>query len=142
MYGMLIFVVLTVFIAGLMVGRTPEYLGKKVEAYDVQMAMLWLLIFPVVILGLPRFRCWRFGLSSDCEPRAAWALGDSVRVHVGGRKQRLGVCGDEREYALVQLDAGNHHAGRAVPDDRADAGGGGEPGDARRLRRLRWARFR
>jgi K+-transporting ATPase ATPase A chain len=51
MYGMLIFVVLTVFIAGLMVGRTPEYLGKKVEAYDVQLSMLYLLIFPLIILG-------------------------------------------------------------------------------------------
>ncbi len=51
MYGMLIFVILTVFIAGLMVGRTPEYLGKKIEAYDVQMAMLYALIFPLIILG-------------------------------------------------------------------------------------------
>jgi potassium-transporting ATPase potassium-binding subunit len=51
MYGMLVFVVVTVFIAGLMVGRTPEYLGKKVQAYDVQMSMLYLLIFPVIILG-------------------------------------------------------------------------------------------
>lgn len=51
LYGMLVFVVISVFIAGLMVGRTPEYLGKKIEAYDVQMAMLYLLIFPLVILG-------------------------------------------------------------------------------------------
>src|SRR5580693_2751021 len=51
LYGMLIFVVLSVFIAGLMVGRTPEYLGKKVQAFDVQMAMLYLLIFPLIILG-------------------------------------------------------------------------------------------
>jgi K+-transporting ATPase ATPase A chain len=50
MYGMLIFVVLSVFIAGLMVGRTPEYLGKKIEAYDVKMAMLYVLIFPLSIL--------------------------------------------------------------------------------------------
>jgi len=50
LYGMLIDVVLAVFIAGLMVGRTPEYLGKKIEAYDVKMAMLFVLIFPVVIL--------------------------------------------------------------------------------------------
>jgi K+-transporting ATPase ATPase A chain len=50
MYGMLVFVILSVFIAGLMVGRTPEYLGKKIEAYDVKMAMLVILIFPVVIL--------------------------------------------------------------------------------------------
>ena len=50
MYGILIFVVLSVFIAGLMVGRTPEYLGKKIEAFDVQMAMLAVLVFPLVIL--------------------------------------------------------------------------------------------
>jgi K+-transporting ATPase ATPase A chain len=51
LYGMLIFVVLSVFIAGLMVGRTPEYLGKKIESYDVKMAMLYVLIFPLSILG-------------------------------------------------------------------------------------------
>src|SRR5712672_3503518 len=50
LYGVLIFVVLAVFIAGLMVGRTPEYMGKKIEAYDVKMAMLYVLIFPLSIL--------------------------------------------------------------------------------------------
>ncbi len=50
LYGILIMVVLAVFIAGLMVGRTPEYLGKKIEAYDVKMAMLYVLIFPLIIL--------------------------------------------------------------------------------------------
>jgi K+-transporting ATPase ATPase A chain len=52
LYGILIMVVLSVFIAGLMVGRTPEYLGKKIEAYDVKMAMLYALIFPLIILSL------------------------------------------------------------------------------------------
>jgi K+-transporting ATPase ATPase A chain len=52
LYGVLIYVVLAVFIAGLMVGRTPEYLGKKIEAYDVKMAMLVTLVFPFVILVL------------------------------------------------------------------------------------------
>ncbi|WP_263418993.1 potassium-transporting ATPase subunit KdpA [Terriglobus albidus] len=51
MYGMLVFVIVAVFIAGLMVGRTPEYLGKKIEAYDVQLSMLYVLIFPLLILG-------------------------------------------------------------------------------------------
>jgi K+-transporting ATPase ATPase A chain len=55
LYGMLVFVVLAVFIAGLMVGRTPEYLGKKIEAYDVKMAMLSLLIVALSILG---FAAW------------------------------------------------------------------------------------
>ena len=66
MYGMLIFVILSVFIAGLMVGRTPEYLGKKIESYDIQMAMLYLLIFPLVILGFAAAAVLSptFGLSS------------------------------------------------------------------------------
>ena len=52
MYGILVYIVLAVFIAGLMVGRTPEYLGKKIEAYDVKMAMLVSLVFPLIILTL------------------------------------------------------------------------------------------
>ena len=55
LYGMLVFVVLAVFIAGLMVGRTPEYLGKKIQSYDVKMAMLALLILCLSILG---FSAW------------------------------------------------------------------------------------
>lgn len=51
LYGMFVFVVLAVFIAGLMVGRTPEYLGKKIESYDVKMAMLAVLILTFTILG-------------------------------------------------------------------------------------------
>ena len=51
LYGMLIMVLLTVFIAGLMVGRTPEYLGKKIEAREMKLAMLYVLIFPLLILG-------------------------------------------------------------------------------------------
>jgi K+-transporting ATPase ATPase A chain len=58
LYGMLVFVVLAVFIAGLMVGRTPEYLGKKINAYDVKMAMLSLLVLCVSIIG---FSAWAAG---------------------------------------------------------------------------------
>ena len=52
LYGMLAFVIVAVFVAGLMVGRTPEYLGKKIEAYEVKMASLLILIMPIVVLGL------------------------------------------------------------------------------------------
>ena len=55
LYGMLVFVVLAVFIAGLMVGRTPEYLGKKIQSYEVKMAMLALLVLALSILG---FAAW------------------------------------------------------------------------------------
>jgi K+-transporting ATPase ATPase A chain len=69
LYGMLIFVVLAVFIAGLMVGRTPEYLGKKIEAYDVKMSMLYALIFPLIILTFAAiFVLSSVGLSATANP--------------------------------------------------------------------------
>ncbi len=55
LYGILVFALLTVFIAGLMVGRTPEYLGKKIEAREMKLAMLYVLVFPLIILG---FAAW------------------------------------------------------------------------------------
>ena len=65
LYGMLVMAILSVFIAGLMVGRTPEYLGKKIETREVKLAMLYVLVFPLVILG---FAAWSsvvpYGLSS------------------------------------------------------------------------------
>jgi K+-transporting ATPase ATPase A chain len=51
LYGMLLFVIVTMFIAGLMVGRTPEYVGKKIEAREVKMAMLAILVLPLMMLG-------------------------------------------------------------------------------------------
>ncbi len=69
MYGMLIYIVLAVFIAGLMVGRTPEYMGKKIEAYDVKMAMLVTLVFPLVILSFAAISAVAgFGTSSILNP--------------------------------------------------------------------------
>jgi K+-transporting ATPase ATPase A chain len=69
LYGIIIYVVLAVFIAGLMVGRTPEYLGKKIEAYDVKMAMLTTLIFPLVILGFSAISVVKgYGTSSILNP--------------------------------------------------------------------------
>src|SRR3970282_663812 len=51
LYGMLAFIIVAVFIAGLMVGRTPEYLGKKIEAYEMKMAALVILIPPLIVLA-------------------------------------------------------------------------------------------
>jgi len=51
LYGMIAFVIIAVFIAGLMIGRTPEYLGKKIEAYEMKMASLMILIPPILVLG-------------------------------------------------------------------------------------------
>jgi potassium-transporting ATPase potassium-binding subunit len=70
LYGILVFIVLSVFIAGLMVGRTPEYLGKKVQAHEVQMAMLVILVFPLTILVLTAISVVSptFGTSSILNP--------------------------------------------------------------------------
>jgi potassium-transporting ATPase potassium-binding subunit len=70
MYGILVFIILSVFIAGLMVGRTPEYLGKKVQAHEVQMAMLVVLVFPLTILVLTAISIVSpgFGTSSITNP--------------------------------------------------------------------------
>jgi K+-transporting ATPase ATPase A chain len=91
MYGMLVMVVLTVFIAGLMVGRTPEYLGKKIEAKDVQMAMLYVLVFAFSILVL-----------------SAWS---SVATYGASRVNNAGPHGlSEIVYAFVSGTGNNGSA--------------------------------
>jgi K+-transporting ATPase ATPase A chain len=65
LYGMLVMAILSVFIAGLMVGRTPEYLGKKIETREVKLAMLYVLVFPLLILVLAALSSvMPFGVSS------------------------------------------------------------------------------
>jgi K+-transporting ATPase ATPase A chain len=84
MYGMLIYIVLAVFIAGLMVGRTPEYLGKKIEAYDVKMAMLVVLVFPLVILAFTAVSSVNgFGTSSIGNP-GPHGLSEMLYAYVSG----------------------------------------------------------
>ena len=87
MYGMLVYIILSVFIAGLMVGRTPEYLGKKIQAFEVQMAMLTVLIFPLVILAFTAISSVSpgFGTSSIAQSRAARPVRDALRLLVGRR---------------------------------------------------------
>ena len=69
LYGIIVFVILAVFIAGLMVGRTPEYLGKKIESYDVKMAMLAVLVLTVTILGFSAIAVVRpFGVAGISNP--------------------------------------------------------------------------
>jgi len=69
MYGMLLFVIIAIFVAGLMVGRTPEYVGKKIEAKEVKMAMLAILVLPLMYLG------WT--AVSSVNPQALTQLGNS-----------------------------------------------------------------
>ena len=116
LYGMLIFVLLAIFIAGLMVGRTPEYLGKKIEAREVKLAMLAILSLPLAMLGftaiavvLPRRR------RLDRQPRPARLLGDPLRLHLGGGNNGSAFARADRQHALVQPDARRRHADGPLP---------------------------
>ena len=101
-----IYIVLAVFIAGLMVGRTPEYLGKKIEAYDVKMAMLVALVFPLVILALTGISSvQRLRHVEHLQSRPARTQPDSLCVHIDGRKQRLGLRRADGQHALVRHSA-------------------------------------
>ena len=125
LYGMLVFVVLAVFIAGLMVGRTPEYLGKKIESYEVKMAMLALLVLAVSILG---FAAWasvsKWGTGRP-EQHGPHGLSEILYAYSSGqRQQRQRLRRPHRQHALVQHHAGPGDAHRPVPDDRADHGAG------------------
>ena len=101
-------VVLTVFIAGLMVGRTPEYLGKKIQAREVQMAMLYVLIFPAVILTMTAVSVLAAdGLKGLNNAGPARLVRDPVRVHVDRGEQRQRVRRADGHDVLLQ------HAARA-----------------------------
>ncbi len=129
MYGVLVYIILSVFIAGLMVGRTPEYLGKKIQAFEVQMAMLTVLIFSLVILtftgdlvGVARLRD-----VERLQSRPARAVRDALRLLVGRGQQRVGVRRHQRQHALVQHDARPGDAVRAVLHDHPAAGDRRQP---------------
>ena len=99
LYGMLIFVLVAIFIAGLMVGRTPEYVGKKIEAREVKLAMLAILSLPLAMLG---FTAIAVVLPErgrlDRQRRAARLLGGPLCLHLGGREQRLGLRWPDRQH--------------------------------------------
>ena len=123
LYGMLLFAIIAVFIAGLMVGRTPEYLGKKIEAKEVKMAMLAILILPLSILGFTALAvvlpAGPGGLAnagphgfSEMLYAFASATGNNGSAFAGLTANTL--------FYNTTLGPGDVH--RPLPDDRADAG--------------------
>ena len=129
LYGILIMVVLSVFIAGLMVGRTPEYLGKKIDAYDVKMAMLAVLIFPLVILVFTAISLVspEFGTSSIYNP-GPHGLTEMLYAYTSGTGNNgsafAGISANTKWYntTLGVLDAAG-----PLPDHRPDAGDRRQP---------------
>ena len=106
--GLLIMAILSVFIAGLMVGRTPEYLGKKVQAPEMKMVALYVLAMPTAVLVLRRRLALRAvgAPHDDLEPGAARLQRDPLRVHVRREQQRLCV---RRDHRCNHMDG--HHLG-------------------------------
>ena len=101
LYGMLLFVIIAVFVAGLMVGRTPEYLGKKIEAKEVKMAMLAILILPLMYARLHGGRhgaALRLSPHRQCRARMA-SREILVSLHLEHRQQRLGLRRHHRQHA-------------------------------------------
>ena len=136
LYGMIVFVIIAIFVAGLMVGRTPEYLGKKIEAKEVKMAMLAILCLPLVMLGgtavalaVPS----AVAAMNNAGPHGL--LRGSLRLHVRGGQQRLRFRRPFGQYDVLQRHARHRHADRALLRDR--------PGDGdRRLARRQEDRAR
>ena len=115
LYGFLVVAVIAVFIAGLMVGRTPEYLGKKIESREMKLAMLAVLIYPLVVLGFSAASVLlKSTADSSRQQRAAWAVGNHLRLCLDQRQQRLGVRRPQRQHALVQHDLGRGDAVRPL----------------------------
>ena len=87
LYGMIVIALLAVFIAGLMVGRTPEYLGKKIEAKEMKLAILALLILPLAILGFTAISAMiPAGLAGLLNARSAWLERNSLCLLIGDRQ--------------------------------------------------------
>jgi K+-transporting ATPase ATPase A chain len=122
LYGMLVFALLAVFIAGLMVGRTPEYLGKKIQAAEMKLVVLYILV--------SRSPCWvrrRLGgllqrLKASILNPAPRAHRGALRLHLGGQQQRLRLRRAHRQHRLVQHHARPRDADRPLPADRPGAG--------------------
>ena len=118
LYGMLVFVLLVVFIAGLMVGRTPEYLGKKIQAYEVKISDA--LAAGLVLLDSGFLRVGGgepLGTNWIEQRRPAWPKRSVVCFQFGDGQQWKRLRRAYGQYALVRFDPGRGHAHWQVPDD-------------------------
>ena len=117
LYGMLLFVIVAMFIAGLMVGRTPEYLGKKLEAKEVKMAMLAILILPLSILGFTALAVvLPAGLAGLANAGPHGFSEIAVRLHVGHRQQRQRLRRPDRQHAVLEHHTRPRDVDRPLPD--------------------------
>ena len=130
LYGMLVFALVGVFVAGLMVGRTPEYLGKKIEAYEMKMSAAAILVPGLCGVGRDgRGGAGAVGPGLDGQPWAARFQRGAVCLLFDGQQQRQRVCGPERQHRVLQHHDGPRDAGRAVPHEDPGPGHRGCAGE-------------
>ncbi len=133
MYGILIYAIIAVFIAGLMVGRTPEYLGKKLEQKEVKMAMLAIIVTSACILVFSAISTQaQFASQGLLEPggrgdsqyeqrRSARLIGNPVRLHQQRGQQRERLCRHHGQHAMVRPDTGVVATHRPLPVPDSDS---------------------
>ena len=120
LYGMLLFVIISIFVAGLMVGRTPEYVGKKIEAKEVKMAMLAILVLPLMYLGWTAVAAVNpDALTQLGQCGTARLFGDALSVHVEHRQQRIGLRRHHGQYVVLQHHRCRRDVRRPLPHDHS-----------------------
>ena len=125
LYGFLVVAIIAVFVAGLMVGRTPEYLGKKIETREMKLAMLAVLIYPLVVLGFSGASVLLQTALDSLNNSGPHGLSEILYAYASANaQQRLGLRRLERQHALVQHDARHRHAARPLRLCRSRAGAG------------------
>ena len=130
LYSMLLFAVITVFIGELMVGRTPEYLGKKIQATEVKLATLGVLVMPMTVLVLTAIH------GDQCRPDRAATMPArtglrSIRLHLADQQRWLGVRKDDANTPFYNITGTIGLLFGQLRDHRAGAGAGRKDGRQR-----------
>ena len=111
LYGMIVFAIMAVFVAGLMVGRTPEYLGKKIEPYEMKMASLIILVMPIIVLSFTAVAVViEAGESVRLQPWRPRIQRSALCLHLNGQQQRQRVRRVECQHLLLQYDGWSSNA--------------------------------
>ncbi len=140
LYTILIYAIIAVFIGGLMIGRTPEYLGKKIQAREIKLAGLGALVMPITVLILTGIAVSTTGRAGrPAQRRAARVQRDPLRLHLAGQQQRLGHGRPDRQHRLLQHPGCRGHADRPVRHHDPGPGPGRGRWRPRTWSRPRWA---
>ena len=139
LYGMLLFAIVAVFVAGLMVGRTPEYLGKKIEAREVKMAILAILILPLSILGFTALAVVVTPGLAGMANAGPHGFSEALYAYTSATGNNgSAFAGSQRQHALLQYDARPRDVDRPLYVHRSDARDSWIPGKQEDRAGLGW----